>query len=301
MPEKLYSIGETAEIMGLSVQTLRNYSNSPLLQPAYINPETGYRYFTFSQFHIIDRIKYLRTLNLSLAEIEQVLSDSDNIDHMLQIMEERENEITKQIADLERSRRDLRWYIDYFRHSEQILKHDSPHIKSCRERELLVTKYSPEESIESNEIRLAKIRTALLSRGYTFHRQYGYILSTESILRKEWKPTGYFIPISEAPDSDRSRPGENMPVSLPGLKKSSQKKSGKGGDETSDAWIMVLPEGNYFCSSFLLYEMDTLDLRELIELTKKHIIAPVAAAYEYEDNLNTYKHCPYELQVQIIE
>lgn len=60
--KRLYSIGETAKLMGISVQTLRNYSNLSILRPYYINEQTGYRYFTFEQFHYIDRIRYLRTL-----------------------------------------------------------------------------------------------------------------------------------------------------------------------------------------------------------------------------------------------
>ena len=43
--ENLYSIGEAAEILGISVQTLRYYDKIKLLEPAYINPNTGYRYY----------------------------------------------------------------------------------------------------------------------------------------------------------------------------------------------------------------------------------------------------------------
>ena len=39
--ENLYSIGEAAEILGISVQTLRYYDKIKLLEPAYINPNTG--------------------------------------------------------------------------------------------------------------------------------------------------------------------------------------------------------------------------------------------------------------------
>ena len=37
----LYSIGEVAKIMGVSIQTLRYYSSINLLQPKYTNPATG--------------------------------------------------------------------------------------------------------------------------------------------------------------------------------------------------------------------------------------------------------------------
>ncbi|WVU49804.1 MerR family DNA-binding transcriptional regulator [Fusobacterium nucleatum] len=36
--KELYSIGEVSEIMGVSVQTLRYYSNINLILPKYVNP-----------------------------------------------------------------------------------------------------------------------------------------------------------------------------------------------------------------------------------------------------------------------
>ena len=48
--KELYSIGEVSEIMGVSVQTLRYYSNINLILPKYVNPSTGYRYYSVDQF-----------------------------------------------------------------------------------------------------------------------------------------------------------------------------------------------------------------------------------------------------------
>ena len=72
-PEKeCFSIGETAKICGVSVQTLRFYSKIDLIQPAYINEETGYRYYLSKQFQLIDRAKYLQKFGFSLKEIQKI-------------------------------------------------------------------------------------------------------------------------------------------------------------------------------------------------------------------------------------
>ena len=42
--KKYYSIGEVSRIMGISTQALRYYCSIDLLEPAYINPETGNKY-----------------------------------------------------------------------------------------------------------------------------------------------------------------------------------------------------------------------------------------------------------------
>ena len=64
-----YTIGETAKLLGVSAQALRYYDRENILRPEYINEQTGYRYYTYRQFHIIDRIKYFQSFGLSLEEI----------------------------------------------------------------------------------------------------------------------------------------------------------------------------------------------------------------------------------------
>lgn len=107
MPEnKLYSIGETSKITGVSIQTLRNYSNDGLITPAYIDEQSGYRYFAFHQFHIIDRIKYLRSLDLPLPQIRELISSSSpaaiaeflseqavNLEHQIQLLQKKKQDL----------------------------------------------------------------------------------------------------------------------------------------------------------------------------------------------------------------
>ena len=91
----LYSIGEVAKIMGVSIQTLRYYSSINLLQPKYTNPATGYRYYSVNQLHFIDRIKYLQKLGLSLDEIKKVMLDN-NIPELLSLLEKHKKRYIKQ-------------------------------------------------------------------------------------------------------------------------------------------------------------------------------------------------------------
>ena len=56
--KELYTIGETAALMGITTRTLRYYNSMGLISPSYTDPDTGYRYYSFKQFHYIDRIKY---------------------------------------------------------------------------------------------------------------------------------------------------------------------------------------------------------------------------------------------------
>ena len=66
---KLLQIGEVAKMFHISVGTLRHYENAGLLLPEYIDPKTGYRYYGAKQFEMLNTIRYLRMLDMPLAEI----------------------------------------------------------------------------------------------------------------------------------------------------------------------------------------------------------------------------------------
>ena len=66
---QLYSIGEVASLFHLSVSSLRHYETLGLITPEYIDPATGYRYFSTRQFEPLNTIRYLRALDMPLREI----------------------------------------------------------------------------------------------------------------------------------------------------------------------------------------------------------------------------------------
>lgn len=71
------TIGEFAALTRLSVRTLRRYHQAGLLEPATVDPFTGYRYYTPEQIPTAQVIQQLRQLDVPLAEIEAVLATED--------------------------------------------------------------------------------------------------------------------------------------------------------------------------------------------------------------------------------
>ena len=74
----IFSIGEASKITGISVQMLRNYANMGLVKPENVDQFTGYRYYTINQLHLLDKIKYLRGLDIPVSIIADAISSSDN-------------------------------------------------------------------------------------------------------------------------------------------------------------------------------------------------------------------------------
>lgn len=271
--KKLYSIGETAKIMGISVQTLRNYSQFPFLQPAYINEDTGYRYYTFEQFHIIDRIKYLRSFDMSLAEIQEIMMDGKKVDKIVRFLEKREEVMEKQIEEMQMQLEDLRWYVDYFKYLNQNDVNALPHVAHYPKRYVLYTDCTAEESIEDIEVRLAKLKVTYGNENIQFRRQFGYILDFDALMEKEWKPTAYFIYMSE-----KAELIENKGI-------------------LQQENVKEFPEGDYLCFSFRLRHMEELNTNLIKEYFCNREKPFLVIANEHEDNLFTYKTCPYELQI----
>lgn len=97
--EQLLSIGEMAEANRVSIATLRLYDRMGLLRPSYRDGETNYRYYDIRQTSRLDIIRYLRNLNMSLAEIQTLLKKED-IMLIEQKLIEKNNQIHQQMRDL---------------------------------------------------------------------------------------------------------------------------------------------------------------------------------------------------------
>jgi DNA-binding transcriptional MerR regulator len=71
------AIGDFARATHLSVKTLRHYHRMGLLEPAEIDPATGYRRYTTDQIPTAQVIRRFRALDMPLDEIHAVLVAPD--------------------------------------------------------------------------------------------------------------------------------------------------------------------------------------------------------------------------------
>jgi DNA-binding transcriptional MerR regulator/effector-binding domain-containing protein len=70
----MFSIGEFARLGTVSVRTLRHYDEIGLLQPAKVDPDTGYRSYSASQLGQLNRIIALKDLGFSLTQAGKLLN-----------------------------------------------------------------------------------------------------------------------------------------------------------------------------------------------------------------------------------
>ena len=71
------SIGEFSRATYLSVKTLRHYHDVGLLEPAHIDPSSGYRYYRADQIGTAQIIRRLRDLEMPIHQVKGVLGATD--------------------------------------------------------------------------------------------------------------------------------------------------------------------------------------------------------------------------------
>lgn len=96
----LFQIGDIAKLFHLSVGTLRHYEKLGLLQPEYIDSETGYRYYSTRQFESLNTIRYLRVLDTPLDQIADFLHNRD-IENIQELLHQQKEAVIKKRKELE--------------------------------------------------------------------------------------------------------------------------------------------------------------------------------------------------------
>lgn len=81
----LLSIGELAKLRDINVQSLRYYEKLGILIPAYINPDTGYRYYSLEQIMILDTIILCIDLGIPLKDLKNYVNADGELEfeHLL--------------------------------------------------------------------------------------------------------------------------------------------------------------------------------------------------------------------------
>lgn len=104
--KELFQIGEVARMFQLSVSSLRHYESMGLVLPEVIDPETGYRYYSPRQFEPLNIIRYLRALDMPLAEIADFIQNRD-IDKMEEKLQQQKEIVVKRELELKQIERKI--------------------------------------------------------------------------------------------------------------------------------------------------------------------------------------------------
>jgi len=107
----LIPIGRFSTMTRLSVKALRHYAELGLLEPSWVDPSSGYRYYRPAQANLAEAIRVLRSVDMPLDEIAEILAEDDPELAGKRLHMHRER-LQERLADQERMLRYLEHLID---------------------------------------------------------------------------------------------------------------------------------------------------------------------------------------------
>jgi DNA-binding transcriptional MerR regulator/predicted transcriptional regulator YdeE len=95
----LFRIGDFSRLSMVPVSALRYYAEIGLLEPAAVDPSSGYRYYRADQMHTVNRIVALKDLGLSLEEIRAVLGKGLGSEELRGMLRLKQTEAGRRLAE----------------------------------------------------------------------------------------------------------------------------------------------------------------------------------------------------------
>ena len=194
--------------------------------------------------------------------------EEGSIERLISSLKEHKEKLQKEILKLNLIQDDIDWYIRYYKHVENDTLMHIPFKVKEEERWILTEPINKNEEIYGTAgYRLTKKKNSKKYLKLNYLRQNGYILDYNDLVKGKISPTHYFIYLREKPDF-----------------------------ECDD--IMTIPKGEYICvrSRILSEDFRNEYIKDIFKLSKK---PPFVLANEYEDNFDSFKHCVYEIQIEI--
>jgi DNA-binding transcriptional MerR regulator len=95
----MFRISDFSRLTRVTIKTLRHYDRMGLLEPAFVDPATRYRYYAASQVPLLHRIRALRDLGFALEQIAGMVGEDRDGRAVRRLLERRRDEIATQIED----------------------------------------------------------------------------------------------------------------------------------------------------------------------------------------------------------
>ncbi len=103
----MFRIGDFSRLTRVSLKTLRHYDAVGLFKPAYVDPFTDYRYYTFDQLPRLNRILALKGLGFQLEAIRQMLDDNPSAEAMRGMLLLRQTQLEQEAAEAREKLREV--------------------------------------------------------------------------------------------------------------------------------------------------------------------------------------------------
>lgn len=184
-----YTIGQLSRRTGLSIHTIRYYDSIDLLKPSYVDEETGYRYYTTSDFWHAEIISIFRLIDVSLDEQKAIFqSKDDKVIHA--VLQTQKQKLDEEIKHYKQAIKDIDWMQKMLEEGSEN-EEGLPYIKELPER-TVIYKHNNRKSKEYH-LTLQKISIDEIKNTKSLQRKYGYILQPHVLINNSFKIDGEYL------------------------------------------------------------------------------------------------------------
>jgi MerR family transcriptional regulator, activator of bmr gene len=170
--KKLFSIGETSRIKGITRKALRFYDKIGLLKPSFMNPANGYRYYSMEQFVHIDIIKALRAIDVSPLAIRTMLLKK-NTAELMTFLDSQRRSTDRKIAELRRITETIDGVQDTIRCSLASFSHKGVYRRRIGQRHVVTLPFKGAFTEEDVTIAFSRLDRIMDERGLVNGYQTG--------------------------------------------------------------------------------------------------------------------------------
>lgn len=176
---KFLTIGQFAALHGINKKTLMWYDEIGLFKPASVNPENGYRCYTYHQSSILETILLLRELDVSIGEIQAFMKNR-SAENLKCLLDEKIAKLDLQLMHLQAVRKTLS---GYRQNMDTLLTMDLSEITVVeKEKRCLVTVDVTEDTTFEESVELITAETEKYCLGRLHDASYGSMIPVSSLL-----------------------------------------------------------------------------------------------------------------------
>ena len=138
----MLKIGDFSKLTYISVRMLRYYDKMNVLKPAYVDENTGYRFYSVAQIKTVNIIQRLKALGFEIKMIKEII-EKDKFDDMLIYFEEQQRALNLELERLSNASREIENLIndDFKKIEYNVVKKIIPERKVVSVRQILDTYY----------------------------------------------------------------------------------------------------------------------------------------------------------------
>lgn len=137
---KYLTISEFAGLRNVNINSIRYYEKQKILLPAWIDPETKYRYYLPEQMNVLDAILLCIRLGIPLKDLKQYVDADGKLDEK-RIFEQGKELLQKRLSSITRGLEITQFNLDTLEENQKYSHETTVYTREIGERHLLVTPF----------------------------------------------------------------------------------------------------------------------------------------------------------------